>query len=162
GQDTQGHRQWVWMDRAGKTLGRAGAPLNAETLRLSPDGKRVAFSEAVGSAEEDLWIYDLDRDVRTQLTTNPETDHWPIWSPDGSQLAFDSGREGYTYHAPYQKPSSGAVAEHLLFQADPKTGYGLQDWSLDGRFVVFTQQKQPTAVTNEIWILPLYGDRKPF
>src|SRR5262249_16369256 len=93
--------------------------------------------------------------------TNSEIDHWPIWSPDGSQLAFDSGRGGYTLHAPYQKPSSGAVAEHLLFQPDPKIGYALQDWSLDGRFIVF-YQGEATAATNEIWILPLYADRKPF
>src|SRR5262249_28943493 len=44
----------------------------------------------------------------------------------------------------------------------PKTGYSLQDWSLDGRFVVFTQRKQLAAASNEIWILPLYTDRKPF
>src|SRR5262249_800412 len=88
GQDPQGHQQWVWMERAGKTMGRVGAPVNARYLKLSPDGKRVAFSEAVGSAKEDLWIYDLDRDVRTRLTTDSETDRFPIWSPDGSQLAF--------------------------------------------------------------------------
>src|SRR5262249_10498334 len=82
----QGRPQWVWMDRTGKTIGRAGAPLNAQTLRLSPDGKRVAFSEKVGFAREDLWIYDLDRNVRTRLTTNG-SNHLPIWSPDGSQLA---------------------------------------------------------------------------
>src|SRR5262249_10682376 len=140
-----------------------GAPVNAQALRLSPDGKRVAFSEAVGSANEDLWIYDLDRDVRTRLTTNSENDHWPIWSPDGSQLAFDSGRDEHTLHAPYQKPStSGTVAEHLLFEPDPKTAYALQDWSLDGRFVVFYQRNAQTAANNEIWILPLYADRKPF
>src|SRR5262249_5874776 len=114
----------------------------------------------VGFAREDLWIYDLDRNVRTRLTTNG-SNHLPIWSPDGSQLAFGSIREATQYYAPYQKPSSGAVAEHVLFEPDPKTGYGLWDWSLDGRFVVFSQSKEQTA-NNDIWVLPLYADRKPF
>ena len=63
----------------------AAAPLGG---RLSPDGKRVGFSAAVGGALEDVWIYDIDRDQRTPLTTDPATDHTPVWSLDGLRIGF--------------------------------------------------------------------------
>src|SRR5262249_42814219 len=159
---TTARRQWLGMDRGGKTISRIGASRNAPLVRLSPDGKRVAFSQAVAGAAEDLWVYDLDRDVRTRLTTDPDVDHMPIWSPDGLQLAFDSGRAPYPGHALYEKPSNGAGTEHLLFQPDPEMGYGPQDWSLDGRQIIFYQRKVQTTLGNEFWVLPLFGDRKPF
>src|SRR5262249_11042747 len=75
--------------------------------------------------------------------------------------AFDSGRPPYPGHALYEKSSNGAASEHLLFQPDPETGYGLQDWSLDGRQIIFYQRKV-RGLENEFWVLPLFGDRKPF
>jgi eukaryotic-like serine/threonine-protein kinase len=155
--------QWQWMDRAGKTIGRVGVPSSANSFRLSPNGERIAFSEQeyFGEPQPDIWIYDLDRDVRTRLTTDSAIDHFPIWSPDGSEVIFDSGRAPYNAHALYRKPSSGAVAEHPLFEPDPKVGYGVADWSMDGRLIVF-RQMNPKNNLRDLWVLPLYGDRKPF
>jgi serine/threonine protein kinase len=156
-------RQLVWIDRNGKTSPPIGSPLDARSLRLSPDGKRVAFSNESDEGNTwagDIWIYDIDQDLRTKLTTHPALDHWPIWSPDGSRLAFDSERDGPS-HTLYEKPSNGASPERLLLQPEPGFGYGLLDWSLDGRIVVFQRVKQGSP-SGDLWVLPLFGDRKPF
>ena len=34
------------------------------------------------------------------------------------------------------------------------------DWSADGRFIAYTQRTSST--TSDLWVLPLFGDRKPF
>jgi Tol biopolymer transport system component len=34
------------------------------------------------------------------------------------------------------------------------------DWSADGRYIAYTDRF--SAASNDIWVLPLFGDRKPF
>jgi len=156
-------RQLIWIDRNGNTSRPISLSLNARAIRLSPDGKRLAFSDEVSDGNTwtgDIWIYDIDRDLKTKLTTHPAVDHWPIWSPDGSELAFDSERDG-PRHTPYVKATNGASPERPLFQPDSGLGYGLLDWSMDGRFIVFQAAKEGSNPV-DLWVLPLLGDRKPF
>ena len=72
-----GHQQLVWLDRRGNKTGEIGQP--QESLRdpaLSPDGRLVAVK-----VMEDVWVYDIERGVRTRLSTAPENDFGPVWSP---------------------------------------------------------------------------------
>ncbi len=64
-------------------------PTIGETLRLSPDGKRVATSRVDPQIfNQDIWVIDLARDLPTRLTFDPSRDVNPIWSPDGSRVAY--------------------------------------------------------------------------
>jgi Tol biopolymer transport system component len=164
GNVTANRQQLLWMDRTGKASGLAGAPPRAETLRLSPDGKRVAFSEssATTRAAADLWVYDIDRDTRTKLTTDPSINHAPVWSPDGSRLVFDSSRGKYADgHALYETLANGAAPERLLLEPEPGMELAALDWSRDGRLIVFLVHKAG-APNRDLWVLPLSGNRKPF
>lgn len=153
--------QWLWIDRSGKTRTPVGVPLNA--LRLSPDGKHVAFSESAGREDPDIWVYDIDRDQKRKLTTHPAIDHAPVWSPDGSRLAFDSdrGEKPLLPHVLYEKPSDGATPERVLLQPEPGLSYGVLDWSLDGRFIVFGVDRNASGPGGDLWVLSLFGDQKP-
>jgi Tol biopolymer transport system component len=63
-----------------------------EYASFSPDGKRIAFTGAVGNDYE-LYVGDLESGAVEQLTDSPGHDSWPAWSPDGTTIAFSSHRD---------------------------------------------------------------------
>jgi Tol biopolymer transport system component len=157
-------RKLVWMDRTGKPTGSLDTASPSQIwLRLSPDGKRAAYSAVTGGSEN-VWVYDVDRDQEAKLTSGGG--HLPAWSPDGTQLVFDSSRfdpglgVARTTHVLYITQSNGASSERRLLA--PETGYTLWafDWSPIEPLLVFAKSAQ--AATRDFWILPLVGDGKPF
>ncbi|MEE2526509.1 CehA/McbA family metallohydrolase [Hyphobacterium sp. HN65] len=56
----------------------------------APDGQHLAFA-----ARGWIWLLDMDTGVATQLTSSPDIDARPRWSPDGTRLAFvrDNGND---------------------------------------------------------------------
>ena len=61
--------------------------------RLSPDGRRIALDRGRRN-ERDLWVFDLERDTLSPLFLDPADDESPVWTPDGRQILFTSGRDG--------------------------------------------------------------------
>ncbi|HEY2919512.1 MAG TPA: hypothetical protein VGK77_11020, partial [Candidatus Binatia bacterium] len=147
--------QLAWFDRTGKQIAQVGTPGQIPTMALSPDGKRVIASRFdPQSSGSDLWLIEQGRETR--FTFDPATDSGPVWSPDGSSVAFNSTRLGVSNI--YAKPASGAGNEELLLQTNnSKTPH---DWSRDGRFIIYGDTDSKTSV--DLWVLPLFGDRKPF
>jgi Tol biopolymer transport system component len=149
--------RFVWFDRAGKELGGAvNEPLLARGVRISPDQTRIATALMdLSGGKSDIWTIDLKRAVRSRLTFDPAAESSPIWSPDGSRIAFSSERKGRPLLA---KSANGGGGEETLFQSDDVKNPS--DWSRDGRFLLFDRNVQTTKT--DIWVLPLFGDRKPF
>ena len=148
-------RQLVWFDRSGKTLGTLGVPDTNNLLapRLSPDGRRAAVHRLV-QGNWDIWL--LDAAHTTRFTFDARPDRYPIWSPDGSRIAFDSNRKGH--RDLYLKASNGAGSEELLLEsAQDKVA---MDWSRDGRSLLYLGIDPQTAF--DIWVLPMEGERKPY
>jgi len=139
----------VWRDRAGNALSTVGDPAGYWEPRLSHDGSRVAV--AIGHDVADIWVIDLNSDMRTRLTFDPADDRTPVWSPDDRQLAFSSGRkaEGEIY----VRPSSGQGDDTLIYTANAQIA--LTDWSSDGRFIFFNVATPGTGGFN-IWSLDVH------
>ncbi len=151
---TSGGRQLAWIDRSGKPDGIVGTPALYENPRLSPDGKRLAVFKPEGGG--DIWINDLERGSSTRFTFDAGSDNVPVWSPDGSRIAFVSNRDGGVFNL-YQKSSSGTGDDELLLKT-PNNKL-LNDWSADGRYLLYQELDPKTK--DDLWVLPLFGDRKP-
>jgi len=158
---SQGAQQLTWVDRSGRTLETIGEVAystglaDGRRVALSPDGKRVAV--ATGTDNQDIWIIDLSRGVRSRLTVEPGPDRAPVWSPDGTRIAFATQRSGR--NSLRQKIVNSTAADEVLL--DGGSSLVPTDWSSDGRFLVYSVGGSfPRRA--DIWILPLVGDRKPF
>jgi Tol biopolymer transport system component len=102
-----------------------------------------------------VWIHDQARGTTSRFTFDPASDDIPVWSPDGKSVIFSSVRGGQ--FGLYEKSVGGASQEELLLKSDRPIFP--EDWSADGRFVLYTEQDPKT--NDDLWILPLVGDRKP-
>lgn len=149
--------QLGWIDRAGKPLELIGATGFALEPKLSPDGKRVAVMRMdAKTGTVDISVIDLTRNTESRLTFDPAGDGSPVWSPDGSRIVWYSNR-GQSHHL-YQKLASGIGQEEQVLQSD--ITITPSSWSADDKFLLYIQSDPKTL--EDIWVLPLDGDRKPF
>jgi serine/threonine protein kinase len=157
-----GLSELIWFDQQGKELsvaGQHGSIYAYFDLALSPDGTRLAASRidlSMAGSQLGIWLLDFARNVSTRFTFDPAPDLSPVWSPDGSRIAFAAVRTGRT--GIYQKASNGAGTEQVLIGAteDAKVP---SDWSRDGRFLLYAVQDPRTKA--DLWALPLASDGKP-
>ena len=156
-----GALELVWFDRTGRRIGTVGTPQRFGNLRLSPDGQQVA-AEVVDPrlGTSNIWIHHIARGTPTRFTSDFNDEMIPVWSPNGDRIIFGSDRgTGLDASADFfEKQSDGTGDEKLFF--DQLGFQGLEDWSSDGRWVVYTYDNRETG-GNDLWMLPGAGDTKP-
>ena len=146
-EETAGGRL-VWFDRKGGELGTVSMPKMFSNMALSPNNLQLLGSSNDGGNWA-MWLVDLDRNVSTQIGVNGA---FPAWAPDGVRFAFSSMRAGEA--DVFVRSIMGAGEEEGWLKTDEVKS--VDDWSSDGRFIVFTNYKQ-----RDLWLLPTFGDRKP-
>jgi serine/threonine protein kinase len=136
--------QLVWFDREGKQTGTIDAPVKlnvGQDPHLSPDGKRLVVKR-----DFNLWVIELEKNTGLRITST--FSQIPVWSPDGSRLAY-TGLPGLMVKA----ANSSSEAETLLPGANFPAA-----WSPDGRFIVFLRRGVKSR--RDVWALPMFGERR--
>lgn len=143
----------TWVDRAGKAAGAVGPEGQYRGVSLSPDGRHVAVHRHDGDGG-DIWLMDLARGTPSRLTFDATQENaTPVWSPDGSRVAYSSIRDGKP--GIYVKAVNTSGAEERLLEQTGTRSVTALDWSADGRFILFGQAGWKTD--NDVWQLGLSG-----
>jgi Tol biopolymer transport system component/predicted Ser/Thr protein kinase len=148
----------TWFDRSGQKVGELGEASQWMAPTVSPDGRRVAACRLEGATNTDrnLWILEVAGGAGRRLTFDPRDDCGPTWSPDGAWLAFFSDRRGT--REIYRKRMDGSGDDELLL-ASRDAPLHVEDWSADGRFLVFSSPRPPRE--QDIFLLPLRSAASP-
>src|SRR6185436_8363952 len=150
--------QLTWVDRDGKSLGTIGSPASYQGIDLAPDDNAIAVAFGTGTPENrDIWLLNATNAGQTHMTFDPGNDEYPVWSPDGLRIAFQGNRQGAL--SLRQKLVEGTADDELLNAGPPNSTSIPTDWSSDGRFIAFNRSTTGFA---DIWVMPTFGDRKPY
>jgi dipeptidyl aminopeptidase/acylaminoacyl peptidase len=115
----------------------------------SPDGKLLAFRSNRSTPDPDrtydsnIWVVSTDNADKgahlTQVTTNPGSDGWPAWSPDGKWITYvtqiDPKLLVYATHHIAVSPATGGPAKVLTLAFDRMSRS--PRFSPDGQFIYF-------------------------
>jgi serine/threonine-protein kinase len=129
----------VWVDQKGTeqpvlpSKGRFFAP------RLSPDGRRIAYS--LMGREYHAWEYDLVRGIATRLTGEGKADY-VTWTPDGKRVAFNWWKPGEPRNF-YWQPVDGSSPMERLTTSEYSHSPG--SWSPDGTTLAFLELQPGTG-----------------
>ena len=146
-------RALALADRAG-TVTRLPIPHGPYVhVRASRDGRRLAIGSDDGK-DAIVSIQDLSGTSSLRRLTFGGQNRFPIWSPDGQRIAFQSDREG-DLGIFMQRADGNGPAERLT-TAEKGEAHIPESWSPDGTRVSFSFVKDPTF---SLWMVAI-ADRK--
>jgi Tol biopolymer transport system component len=149
----------LWMDSTGKPLGTVGEPGRYASLHLSPDDSHLVVER--DRPHHDLWIYDLRRNdlhgedlLPTQFTSGITTG-LPVWSGDGTRIAFASEKAGtFEIHV---KSIYGTKEEEVLVATPNSLPV---HWAPDGSALLYSTDESGLQEAG-LWTMPMQGARTP-
>jgi len=141
----------VWIDRAGSSTpagtvpGRVAEYTVWPTMRLSPDGQKLAVA-----FEEELWVSDMTRGVAFPLSRGIPRVNSPTWLPDGSRVLFAGFAGSRAWSVQSVSATETSTSERVLPASIES------QWpsavSPDGKWLLYGQSFARGA---DLWITPL-------
>lgn len=103
----------------------------------SPDGTRIVFASNRGG-NDCLLTMDVNGNNQTPLICQ-ELIEDPVYSPDGSQIAYDADSNFDGYTELWVMNNNGSNAHMLFDPPESQTDAWAASWSPDGRYIAFTR-----------------------
>jgi dipeptidyl aminopeptidase/acylaminoacyl peptidase len=124
------------------------------SVRLSPDGRRVALGLVDAGKPPDIWIFDVNRGSLSRFTFGPASNFNPVWTPDGSRIIYSSERPVFDLYA---KPADSGGDEQLIATTSRDKYAG--SVSPDGRVLLGTSSVEDEG--ENLLAFPLTGGGQP-
>src|SRR5580658_6470837 len=112
---------------------------------ISPDGSRIAFAWDNGTTRDsgapayDLYVKGVGSETLLRLTNHPSDWVSPVWSPDGTQIAFM--RVAGTDTGIYLVPALGGPERKLIATHTPYDVAAPLSWSSDGKWIAYSDNE---------------------
>ena len=122
---------------------------------LSPDGETVAYAKNVAGRTQ-VFIQRVGSDKPVDLSSDsPDSDSDPVFSPDGSLIAFRSARDGGGIFV------MGPLGESVRRVSD--SGFG-PDFTPDGKEIVYAEEAPVSplsrAIRSRLWAVEIATGKK--
>src|SRR3954453_18167731 len=122
----------------------------ARTPDVSPDGKTIAFSYL-----GDVYTVETIGGTARAITSHPAHDVSPVFSPDGSKIAFSSNRHG-SYDV-FVTSVRGGKPTRLTFDSATDMACG---WTPDGKHVLFASTRSTSFPQDwDLYTVPAEGGK---
>jgi serine/threonine-protein kinase len=144
----------VWVDRTGRDQ---PVDLPARVWQfpyISPDGKRLGLHDH-DPGNMDAWIYELDHGPLLRVTYDPFPDGSPLWSPDGTRMAFWSRRAGAQSNLYLRSADLSGSDERLTTSPNNQFPFS---WADDGKLLVFHEVSPDTG--RDIGMVSIEGEHR--
>ena len=148
-----------------KTLAFAGLDGKIQTLglspqpyvhpRLAPDGRQLVVGTDDGK-DANVWVHDLRSGGSLRRLTFGGRNQYPMWTPDGRYITFQSNRDGDD--AIFRQPADGSGPAERLTRPEAGVGHRPESWSPDGK----TLSMNVVNSSNEsVWTITAGAAAKP-
>ncbi len=119
---------------------QAAAVESPREFRLSPDGRRIAFTSEYAGARQ-IFLLPVRGGFPEQLTASEQAVSDPQWSPDGRRIAFV--RENAIWLAELDGSRQALVTDHPAGNRSPR-------WCPDGRRIAFISRRRGW---DQLWVI---------
>jgi dipeptidyl aminopeptidase/acylaminoacyl peptidase len=126
--------------REGLTIEQAAAVDSPREFRLSPDGRRVAFT-AEGGGSRQVFLMSIRGGCYEQLTASEKPVSDPQWSPDGRRIVCV--RDEAIVMVDVEGSHQALVTQHPAGNRSPR-------WSPDGHQIAFLSRRRGW---DQVWIV---------
>lgn len=187
-EDTEGFKRtdrsrlWLYDIAAGKATRLTTGDFDEALPAFSPDGRTIAFASNRGPDPDRTYDHNLytvavgpTASEPKALTTypgedqNPEWDSYPVWSPDGREIAYLQGGpvELFSYGVRKLAVVSAAGGAPRILTATLDRNVTHPAWSADGKALMFTVEDDRAEYIASVpaaggKVTPVIGGRQVF
>jgi dipeptidyl aminopeptidase/acylaminoacyl peptidase len=126
--------------RDGLTIEQAAAIESPREFRVSPDGRRVAYT-VEGAGARQIYLMSIRGGYPEQLTATEKPASDPQWSPDGRRIAFV--REDAIWMIDVEGSHQALVTQHPAGNRSPR-------WCSDGHQIAFISRRRGW---DQVWLV---------